>query len=211
MTAYIAATLPPPSIDPRLRKHDPPTATAQHSVAGGLGDTTGPTPRRLSTFPSTDALAGDSSWNPRRHRHAVPTAQRSRHKKRQHTPRRSNWPQRDLPGRDVGRGHRPARGAIGGRSSNALSPLAGPSHVSSWRPACYPYALANGMRASMEDLDIQCLRRSALIAQGIEHRFPKPCVAGSNPAGGTTSDLRNRRLVALSAGARATVRGGHHE
>jgi hypothetical protein len=27
----------------------------------------------------------------------------------------------------------------------------------------------------------------ALVAQGIEHRFPKPCVAGSNPAGGTTS------------------------
>ena len=25
----------------------------------------------------------------------------------------------------------------------------------------------------------------ALVAQGIEHRFPKPCVAGSNPAGGT--------------------------
>ena len=31
----------------------------------------------------------------------------------------------------------------------------------------------------------------ALVAQGIEHRFPKPCVAGSNPAGGThvMSDL----------------------
>src|SRR4051794_12864924 len=26
---------------------------------------------------------------------------------------------------------------------------------------------------------------SALVAQGIERRFPKPCVAGSNPAGGT--------------------------
>ncbi len=24
----------------------------------------------------------------------------------------------------------------------------------------------------------------APVAQGIEHRFPKPCVAGSNPAGG---------------------------
>jgi hypothetical protein len=32
------------------------------------------------------------------------------------------------------------------------------------------------------------LRRSALIAQGIEHRFPKPCVAGSNPAGGTVRE-----------------------
>ena len=28
-------------------------------------------------------------------------------------------------------------------------------------------------------------RPRALVAQGIEHRFPKPCVAGSNPAGGT--------------------------
>src|SRR5664279_3287024 len=35
--------------------------------------------------------------------------------------------------------------------------------------------------------DVQCFRRSALIAQGIEHRFPKPCVAGSNPAGGTVT------------------------
>jgi hypothetical protein len=26
----------------------------------------------------------------------------------------------------------------------------------------------------------------ALVAQGIEQRFPKPCVAGSNPAGGTS-------------------------
>ena len=26
---------------------------------------------------------------------------------------------------------------------------------------------------------------SALVAQGTEHRFPKPVVAGSNPAGGT--------------------------
>jgi hypothetical protein len=28
-------------------------------------------------------------------------------------------------------------------------------------------------------------RRQALVAQGIEQRFPKPCAAGSNPAGGT--------------------------
>ncbi len=31
----------------------------------------------------------------------------------------------------------------------------------------------------------------ALVAQGIEHRFPKPCVAGSIPAGGTTLDQVN--------------------
>ena len=30
----------------------------------------------------------------------------------------------------------------------------------------------------------------ALVAQGIEHRFPKPCVAGSNPAEGTMSSLK---------------------
>ena len=29
----------------------------------------------------------------------------------------------------------------------------------------------------------------ALVAQGIERRFPKPCVAGSNPAGGTRVEL----------------------
>src|SRR5215470_12568357 len=28
----------------------------------------------------------------------------------------------------------------------------------------------------------------ALVAQGIEHRFPQPCVAGSIPAGGTYLD-----------------------
>ncbi len=35
-------------------------------------------------------------------------------------------------------------------------------------------------------------RRSALVAQGIERRTPKPGVAGSNPAGGTLRDLRSR-------------------
>ncbi len=30
------------------------------------------------------------------------------------------------------------------------------------------------------------LATQALVAQGIEQRFPKPCVAGSIPAGGTT-------------------------
>ena len=33
-----------------------------------------------------------------------------------------------------------------------------------------------------------CLLLSAHVAQGIERRFPKPCVAGSNPAGGTQLD-----------------------
>ncbi len=33
----------------------------------------------------------------------------------------------------------------------------------------------------------------ALVAQGIEHRFPKPCVAGSNPAEGTFCDVSGHR------------------
>ncbi len=34
----------------------------------------------------------------------------------------------------------------------------------------------------------------ASIAQGIEHRFPKPCVAGSNPARGTTLTCRSTHI-----------------
>ena len=147
MTAYIAATLPPPSIDPRLRKHDPPTATAQHSVAGGLGDTTGPTPRRLSSLPLTDALAGDSSWYPRRRRHAVPEehATDTSHMTQQH--------------RDSPAGHGEIRWVMTPKrviaQHGAPSAVAPPVARSSWPtratyphggPACYPYAPANGMR-----------------------------------------------------------------
>jgi hypothetical protein len=35
----------------------------------------------------------------------------------------------------------------------------------------------------------------ALVAQGIEQRFPKPCAAGSNPAGGTVHTSQNTRLA----------------
>jgi hypothetical protein len=60
------------------------------------------------------------------------------------------------------------------------------SRVSSRRsPLLTPVAAGYGMREWHGSRDVQCFRRSALIAQGIEHRFPKPCVAGSNPAGGT--------------------------
>ena len=44
-------------------------------------------------------------------------------------------------------------------------------------------------------------RPSALVAQWIEHRFPKPGVAGSIPAGGTMSDLRG------CAGAESRIMG----
>ena len=38
-------------------------------------------------------------------------------------------------------------------------------------------------------------RSPALVAQGIEHRFPKPCVAGSIPAGGTPVELLERHFL----------------
>ena len=55
-------------------------------------------------------------------------------------------------------------------------------HRASWpaRPSlagrCTPAPLAS-------------LSGAAPVAQGIERRFPKPCVAGSNPAGGTAKNL----------------------
>jgi hypothetical protein len=48
------------------------------------------------------------------------------------------------------------------------------------------------------------LRRSAPIAQGIEQRFPKPCVAGSNPAGGADAFVLGKEMFGQSATA---VRG----
>src|SRR5262245_36107678 len=36
---------------------------------------------------------------------------------------------------------------------------------------------------------------SAPVAQGIEHRFPKPVVAGSNPAGGTERNSHNSKSL----------------
>src|SRR5680860_1614683 len=44
----------------------------------------------------------------------------------------------------------------------------------------------------------------ALVAQGIEHRFPKPGVAGSNPAGGTKRHPKRakRRSPACGVGCR---------
>ena len=36
--------------------------------------------------------------------------------------------------------------------------------------------------------DIRPKQRDAPVAQGIEHRIPNPCAAGSNPAGGTIND-----------------------
>jgi hypothetical protein len=42
------------------------------------------------------------------------------------------------------------------------------------------------------------LATPALVAQGIERRFPKPCVAGSNPAGGTTQNVRRRLMLDVS-------------
>ena len=75
--------------------------------------------------------------------------------------------------------------AIRSRATFGPEPSPTRSHVSSCRSLLLPVRPFTLHAGGIEDLDIQCLRRSALIAQGIEHRFPKPCVAGSNPAGGT--------------------------
>jgi hypothetical protein len=58
------------------------------------------------------------------------------------------------------------------QSSNAPRTDAGPSHVFSYRSRLLPVRPCIWHAGDMKDLDIQCLRRSALIAQGIEHRFP---------------------------------------
>ena len=43
---------------------------------------------------------------------------------------------------------------------------------------------------AVKDKPRSLLSQLALVAQRIEQRFPKPCVAGSSPAGGTTSEQR---------------------
>jgi hypothetical protein len=50
---------------------------------------------------------------------------------------------------------------------------------------------------------------SALVAQGIERRFPKPCVAGSNPAEG--AKVLVRRLMHAASSAQDTIVHGNHE
>ena len=106
-----------------------------------------PTPRRLSSLPLTDALAGDSSWNPRRRRHAVPEehATDTSHMTQQH--------------RDSPAGHGEIRWVMTPKrvivQHGAPSAVAPPVARSSWPtratyphggPACYPYAPAIGMR-----------------------------------------------------------------
>ena len=76
------------------------------------------------------------------------------------------------------------------------------SQVSSPRSLVRTLAIGYGSQKRTNDHAIQCLRRSALIAQGIEHRFPKPCVAGSNPAGGT---IHRYQIAAAPAGTCTTV------
>jgi hypothetical protein len=45
---------------------------------------------------------------------------------------------------------------------------------------------------------------AALVAQGIERRFPKPCVAGSNPAGGTHHFRRSEPVFGSDSSSRDT-------
>ncbi len=44
----------------------------------------------------------------------------------------------------------------------------------------------------MRRWDVARQRSPAPVAQGIERRFPKPCVAGSNPAGGAKIGVLER-------------------
>jgi hypothetical protein len=49
-------------------------------------------------------------------------------------------------------------------------------------------------------------RYPALVAQGIEHRFPKPCVAGPNPAEGTLAEGTLKPQIRGPMGPRAVAR-----
>src|SRR5829696_2784590 len=60
--------------------------------------------------------------------------------------------------------------------------------------------VVGGMLTASGRMGSPYLPRSAPIAQGIEQRFPKPCVAGSNPAGGAFPFLPGQRPVRSSAG-----------
>jgi hypothetical protein len=50
----------------------------------------------------------------------------------------------------------------------------------------YGRAKNSTVRSRDRPVPFQRLNFVAPVAQGIERRFPKPCVAGSNPAGGAT-------------------------
>jgi hypothetical protein len=63
-------------------------------------------------------------------------------------------------------------GAIRSRATCGPGGFVDTSHVSSYRSRLLPVRSCQWHADGMEDLDIQCLRRSALIAQGIKHRFP---------------------------------------
>src|SRR5829696_2586552 len=54
--------------------------------------------------------------------------------------------------------------------------------------------VVGGMLTAPGRMGSPYLPRSAPVAQGIEQRFPKPCVAGSNPAGGAAKMLVTRRV-----------------
>ena len=83
----------------------------------------------------------------------------------------------------------------------AASPCPPRSTGVTWRLRVWSWAGRTGGRVTWVNVDhslppqvnaqVARLGARALVAQGIEHRFPKPCVAGSNPAGGTLKISEN--------------------
>ena len=147
MTAYIAATLPPPSIDRACASttdRQPPPYTR---LLLDWEIRPEPTPSRLSTLPSTGALAGDSSWNPKEAPTCCSRGTRNRHKSHDPAaPRQSRWPRRNSLGYDAKAGHRPARRAIRSRATCGTIPWPTRATYPHGGPACYPYVPATGMR-----------------------------------------------------------------
>ena len=87
------------------------------------------------------------------------------------------------------RGHSggPSRGLVAGRPDRKRNPfgLSGQNNFTEGKPANFRFlARVFSDRLARDDNSPENIV-FALVAQGIEHRFPKPGVAGSNPAGGT--------------------------
>ena len=103
---------------------------------------------------------------------------------------RAHWPG---PGRRAGRSRSRSHCRRRGRSRGCTwGLLEGPAEWSPWRlyPGGYDWNKSRrgvrGWVARSATIAVRTRLRTAPVAQGIERRFPKPQVAGSNPAGGTT-------------------------
>jgi hypothetical protein len=96
------------------------------------------------------------------------------------------------PRRTVPQPQEPRRDArIGIAHTLTAAPVGRPADLATQQQLCYPWR-ADGRGK------IPANGHNALVAQRIEHRFPKPGVAGSSPAGGA----KNPCILALSYGRR---------